>query len=47
MELKKDLIDRVKKLKGDLEVSEDQVERFIEIRDRMAKENRHLLRGNQ
>ena len=42
MELKKDLIDRVKKLKGDLEVSEDQVERFIEIRDRMAKENRKL-----
>ena len=42
MELKKDLIDRVKNLEGNLKVSEDQVERFIEIRDRMAKENRKL-----
>jgi len=42
MELKKDLIERVKNLEGNLKVSEDQVERFIEIRDRMAKENRKL-----
>jgi hypothetical protein len=42
MELKKDLIERVKNLQGNLKVSEDQVERFIEIRDRMLKENRKL-----
>jgi hypothetical protein len=42
MELKKDLIDRVKKLKDDLEVSEDQVKRYEEIRDRLSLKNRDL-----
>ena len=42
MELKKDLIERVKTLEGNLEVSEDEVERFIEIRDRLAKEKQKL-----
>ena len=39
---KQELADKVKELEGTLRVSEDQVERFIEIRDRMAKENRKL-----
>ena len=39
---KQELADKVKELEGTLKVSEDQVERFIEIRDRMAKENRKL-----
>jgi phage shock protein A len=39
---KQELADKVKELEGTLRVSEDQVDRFIEIRDRMAKENRKL-----
>ena len=39
---KQELVDKIKELEGTLRVSEDQVERFIEIRDRMAKENRKL-----
>ena len=39
---KQELVDKIKELEGNLEVSEDQVERFIEIRDRLAKEKQKL-----
>ena len=39
---KQELVDKIKELEGTLRVSEDQVERFIEIRDRMLKENQKL-----
>jgi len=35
-------VDKIKELEGNLEVSEDEVERFIEIRDRLAKEKQKL-----
>tara|TARA_R100000664_G_scaffold5609_1_gene10449 strand:+ start:197 stop:667 length:471 start_codon:yes stop_codon:yes gene_type:complete len=39
---KQELVDKIKELEGNLEVSEDEVERFIEIRDRLAKEKQKL-----
>ena len=39
---KQELVNRIKELEGNLEVSEDEVKRFIEIRDRLAKEKLKL-----
>ena len=39
---KQELADKVKELEGTLRVSEDQVDRFIEIRDSLVKEKQKL-----